>query len=666
MRTKRITPFVLIASALLVQSAIPASAQEDPGTMERLRLLEILRNAKPAPNPQPEEVFTLQTTASAAHRATVEFDPATGIETVLPAAEIGVEDLLSEDRPAAGVAVGFEDPEPGPAGTKSTTPTPPTPHSNNTYVPWNTIDKLLIRFNVGGSDYYYVCSAWAAGSFHVVTAGHCIYNWDPNGDGNTGDADWADEVWIWAGQGDSVEPVGVSGVDPDRPYGVAKAILLRSYTGWTQDHNYFHDWGVITLDRRDGDHTGWMGRESSCASSLNFSGYPAETPYVPSGTVVQYSGYDANNVDLCGIYRIYLDAYIYGGHSGGPSWRYESETGDRYVEGIHSTSNRTGSATDTRLTGGKLSDLTSYMSTDESARPPVARPDLIEYYFDGNNRKDLLTNTVAQGEDIQVEYNLLNSGFASSGTFTVTFYLSTNRVISTGDYPIGTRNLSLTSWSYTNPTTTLTVPISVPAGTYYLGWIASGGVAEYSTANNSAVIGDETLTVTSGRSLTVTSPNGGEAWRVGDLETVTWTSVDAGSTVKIELSRNNGASWSALTASTLNDGSYQWTANLPTSTSCLVRVVSNAYPTVSDTSDNSFTITTSCGSPEDVVLSRQTVTGTLAVTACNSITAGYDFVIAHGGAAAFTAGNIIVLENGFSVAPGGSFSAALDHGLAPP
>ena len=35
------------------------------------------------------------------------------------------------------------------------------------------------------------------------------------------------------------------------------------------------------------------------------------------------------------------NAYKYGGHSGGPSWRYDTTSGKDYVEGIHSTSSRT-------------------------------------------------------------------------------------------------------------------------------------------------------------------------------------------------------------------------------------------------------------------------------------------------------------------------------------
>ena len=54
-----------------------------------------------------------------------------------------------------------------------------------------------------------------------MTAGHCIYNWDPNDDGNTSDRNWANEVWVWAAQSDLQAPHDI----PDRPYGAAKVTL---------------------------------------------------------------------------------------------------------------------------------------------------------------------------------------------------------------------------------------------------------------------------------------------------------------------------------------------------------------------------------------------------------------------------------------------------------
>jgi hypothetical protein len=479
-----------------------AQGGNDP---EERRLLEILRTAPEPPVLPPPRLYTESETRSDQQRAIVGYDPKTRAETVSPARSLFIPRSVSDTDPPRAASI------PDAHGSAATAPisppdvveaasspfaprllidpTPPSPVLNSLAAPFNTIVKLLMRFNVSGTDYYYVCSASVAGSFHLLTAGHCIYNWDPNGDNNTSDARWADEVWAWPAQTDRVDPLGV----PDRPYGEAKSVYLRSYTGWTQSMNYDHDWGVITLNRRDGDHTGWMGRETNPTLSLNFSGYPVETPYVPANTLVQYFGFDSNNVIIYTTGRIHLDAFIYGGHSGGPSWRFED--GSRWIQGIHSTSDRQGYAEDTLLTSGKRSDLNQYMNDDEGIRPPVARPDLIEYWF-ATDAKDLLTNTVPQGQTIQVEYNLMNSGFVGSGSTTVDFYLSTNTIISTSDSLIGSAVFSdVAPFTFINQVTTLTVPLSQAPGTYYVGWIINGSVTEYTTGNNTVVITTETLTV---------------------------------------------------------------------------------------------------------------------------------------------------------------------------
>jgi hypothetical protein len=77
------------------------------------------------------------------------------------------------------------------------------------------------------------------------------------------------------------------------------------------------------------------------------------------------------------------------------------------------------------------------------------------------------------------------------------------------------------------------------------------------------------------------------------------------------------------------------------------------------------TVGSSCGSPDEVVLSPQTVTGALEVEACVSITAGGGFTVAEGGSAIFTAGSAIGLENGFSIQAGGTFGSILEAALSP-
>jgi V8-like Glu-specific endopeptidase len=493
-----------LPTILLLAEPRPLLAREDARARRRERLLEIMRNAPPAPNPTPAPGLP-RSLAPAEGTRVVGYDPVLREETVYPSAG-GAGMPPPPDLPVPGEAVPLGAAADGLAGGAAApvpraSATRPSPLVDSLVYPWNTIFKLLVRFRVGGTDYYYACSAFAAGSFHLVTAGHCVFNWDPNGDGLTGDRTWADEIWAWAAQTDQISPKGV----PDLPYGQAKMVYMRSYDRWTQLEQFDDDWGVITLDRRDGDHTGWMGRDTATAASVHFSGYPVEIPYVPSDTLVQYSGFDVGNVLGYSCCRIRLSAYIYGGHSGGPSWRVDDATGDAFVEGIHSTSNRAGSATDTYLNPQKRADLSSFESDDETARPPRAEADLTEYQFD-TGAKDLLTTSVSPGGSIEVLYNVFNSGFADSGPITVDFYLSDNDTISTNDTLIGTRMLAgLGAFSVTNPTATLTVPANQPLGTYYVGWIMSPANPEYSADDNAAVIGFETLQVVAGPTPTPTA-----------------------------------------------------------------------------------------------------------------------------------------------------------------
>ncbi len=436
------------ATLLLLCLLIPVYGQEINGENEWQVFLDALEKAKPLPLPHDEVIrFTTEESDSEEHRRIVAYNLETGEASILPRdwnSGSPDADPPFQGRPFPANPVGLENQDEIPSRA-----TPPSALTNTHVFPFTSIYKLLMRFNVGGVNYYYVCSAMSAGDFHLLSAGHCIYNHDPDGNGNTSDARWANEVWAWPAQTDLVDPINQA----DFPYGVSKATYFRSYTGWTNNQDLNHDWGVITLDRRIGSHTGWMGRETDQVNSLNFSGYPVETPYVPAGTLFQYFGFDTNNVVLYTTYRIQLEAFIYGGHSGGPSWRFNSSTGDRFIHGIHSTSNRVGSAFDTYLTNNKRSDLNGYMATDEIDRPPVNRPDLIEYMFD-LNAKDLLTNSVQAGDSFQVEYNVLNAGFVNSGSITLDFYLSTNTIISTSDTPVGTVVLNgLDAFNFYNPTT---------------------------------------------------------------------------------------------------------------------------------------------------------------------------------------------------------------------
>ncbi len=103
--------------------------------------------------------------------------------------------------------------------------------------------------------------------------------------------------------------------------------------------------------------------------------------------------------------------------------------------------------------------------------------------------------------------------------------------------------------------------------------------------------GDPAL-IRSGRAvarITVTSPNGGEVWHVGENRTISWTSQNTSGNVKIEYSFTSGISWTTIITSTPDDGSHPWIVPNTPSTNCFVRIT-DVDGTSSDQSDEPFTI----------------------------------------------------------------------------
>ncbi len=90
-------------------------------------------------------------------------------------------------------------------------------------------------------------------------------------------------------------------------------------------------------------------------------------------------------------------------------------------------------------------------------------------------------------------------------------------------------------------------------------------------------------------SIRVISPNGGQWWSVGSLKTITWTSSNVTGRVMIQVSRDGGATWSTISASTYNDGRYTWRVTGPATYRARIRVVSLSTG-ASDTSNYSFAI----------------------------------------------------------------------------
>jgi hypothetical protein len=76
-----------------------------------------------------------------------------------------------------------------------------------------------------------------------------------------------------------------------------------------------------------------------------------------------------------------------------------------------------------------------------------------------------------------------------------------------------------------------------------------------------------------------------------------------------------------------------------------------------------FILEAACDGQEYIDLSSATVTTSETFGACDTLTAGSGFAIESPGDVTFEAGNMIVLENGFSVDAGATLTATIDPSL---
>ncbi len=137
---------------------------------------------------------------------------------------------------------------------------------------------------------------------------------------------------------------------------------------------------------------------------------------------------------------------------------------------------------------------------------------------------------------------------------------------------------------------------------------ATARVRVVSTSN--ASVGDTsnanfTITGPVPLTITVTAPNGGENWMLGNTYNVTWGSTGLPSeNVKIEIKRGYPAGlWETLTASTANTGSFLWTPAAIATPAARIRISGTVHMTVKDTSNASFALTSGSATPSIAVTS---------------------------------------------------------------
>lgn len=117
---------------------------------------------------------------------------------------------------------------------------------------------------------------------------------------------------------------------------------------------------------------------------------------------------------------------------------------------------------------------------------------------------------------------------------------------------------------------------------------ASSAVLAHETA---ALLGlpDDVVPPAAGE-YTIVLPNGGETWTIGSIRRMEWLSALAGN-VRVQLSRDAGATWTTLFASLLDDGAHKWTVTGPATSRARIRVCSVASPSICDASNANFVIT---------------------------------------------------------------------------
>ena len=104
---------------------------------------------------------------------------------------------------------------------------------------------------------------------------------------------------------------------------------------------------------------------------------------------------------------------------------------------------------------------------------------------------------------------------------------------------------------------------------------------------------DSTFTI---EVVKVTSPNGGESWKVYSIHPITWTTNGTKrpiAKVKLFYTKDGGATWNLIRTLIGNPGSYNWNVPAAASANCKVKVVlkdANLVTVGSDVSDGFFTI----------------------------------------------------------------------------
>lgn len=100
------------------------------------------------------------------------------------------------------------------------------------------------------------------------------------------------------------------------------------------------------------------------------------------------------------------------------------------------------------------------------------------------------------------------------------------------------------------------------------------------------------ILISGNQNIVVYEPSGGDILMVGATKKIRWLTTNFSGNVKIDISRNNGNSYTNLVASTPNDGEYDWLVTGPNTSFGKIKITSLENPSITDFNITNFSIVT--------------------------------------------------------------------------
>ncbi|MCX5702216.1 MAG: hypothetical protein NTW64_04485, partial [Candidatus Omnitrophica bacterium] len=142
-----------------------------------------------------------------------------------------------------------------------------------------------------------------------------------------------------------------------------------------------------------------------------------------------------------------------------------------------------------------------------------------------------------------------------------------------------------------------TIVVSTPASVLSYPWtipdaIGTATKVRISDVNDSTVVDVSDSNFTIKGSLSLTAPNGGQTWIVGESKNITWTRNGSIVNVRLEYSKDGGSTYpyEIIASTPAAAGSYPWAVADAIDTDIRIKVSDAADSSVSDASDADFTI----------------------------------------------------------------------------